>query len=66
MIQEVRTYLCDDTPSDEDIKEAISIVQREGFIIRLHIRYSGAYFATVTCDSTLESVKAQMPRVYGR
>lgn len=67
MIQEVRTYICDGTPSDEDIKEAIDIVQREGFIIRLrwHVRYSGTYFATVACDSTLESVKAQIPRVYG-
>ena len=67
MIQEVRTYICDGTPSDEDIKEAISIVQREGVVIRLqwHVKYSGTYFATVAYDSTLESVKAQIPKVYG-
>ena len=67
MIQEVRTYVCDGTPSDEDIKEAISIVQREGFIIKLnwHKRFSGSYYALVAHDSTIESVKAQMPKVYG-
>ena len=67
MIQEVRIYICDNVPSKEDIEEAISIVKREKFIIKLmwNVRYSGTYHAMVAKDSTYESVRAQMPKVYG-
>jgi hypothetical protein len=66
MIQECKTYLCD-YPKDEDILEAMEIVKRDNCVIKLqwNIPHSGTYFAIVAHDSTLESVKKQIPRVYG-
>lgn len=68
MIQELKTYLCGEgTPTDADIQEAIDIVKRDGTVIKLmwNIRHSGTYSAFVAGNSTIESVRAQMPRVYG-
>ena len=67
MIQECRIYVCDGIPLDEDIFKAIEIVQQNKCLIRLEwfVPYSGHYHAMVALDSTLESVKKQIPRVYG-
>ena len=66
MIQEVRTYVCDDIPSREDILEAIEIVKKENFIIRLtwFVQYSGRYNIMIYKDSTLSSVMEGMPKEY--
>jgi hypothetical protein len=67
MIQELKTYACDGIPTDEDIQQAIDIAQRDGCLIKLswYVKHSGNYSAIIAHDSTLESVRAQMPRVYG-
>lgn len=66
MIQECKVYLCEG-PTDEEILEALDIVKRDHCIIKLqwYVRHRGIYHAIVTFDSTLESVKAQIPKVYG-
>lgn len=66
MIQECKTYLCEG-PTDEEIQEALNIVKRDHIVIKLmwHVPHSGTYHAMVAFDSTLESVKAQIPKVYG-
>ena len=66
MIQEVKTYICE-YPSDEEIQEALNIVKRDNIIIKLqwHVKHSGTYHAIIASDSTIESVKKQIPRVYG-
>ena len=66
MIQEVRIYLSDGEPKEEDILKAIDIVKRDGCLIRLqwHMEYSGMHEVIVAHDSTLESVKAQLPKFY--
>lgn len=66
MIQELKTYICDQIPADADILNAIKIVQEGRFVMRLlwNVEYSGTYDVIVAHDSTLESVKAQMPTIY--
>lgn len=67
MIQRRKTYACDGTPRDEDVLQAIEIAQRENCQIMLcwHVKWSGNYSVLVKPDSTLESVKEKIPRVYG-
>lgn len=66
MIQELKTYLCDHTPKDDDILEAMKIVKNDNCVVKIswHIKYSGTYDVVIANDSTLESVKAQIPKIY--
>ena len=66
MIQELKTYICDQIPTDGDILGAIEIVRKGHFIMKLlwNVEHSGTYHAVISHDSTLESVKAQMPTIY--
>lgn len=71
MIQELKTYVCDHTPKDDDILEAMKIVKNDGCVVRIlwnvkysGTKYSGTYDVLVANDSTLESVKAQLPKIY--
>ncbi len=67
MIQEVKTYYCDRVPQDEDIRQALDIVHRDGVLVKLqwYVRYSGTYTAMIAGDSTMADVKKQIPAVYG-
>lgn len=66
MIQELKTYICDQIPTDTDILGAIEIVKQGGFCMKLlwNVEYSGTYHVIIAHNSTLESVKAQMPTIY--
>lgn len=66
MIQETKTYVCDTIPTDDDILKAMDIVKKEHIIIKLlwYVEYSGTYNAVIAHNSTLESVKAQIPKIY--
>ena len=66
MIQEVKTYICE-YPFDKEIQEALNIAKRDNITIKLqwHVKYSGTYHAIIASDSTIESVKKQIPKVYG-
>lgn len=66
MIQELKTYICDGIPTDADILSAIELVKQGGFCIKLlwYVEYSGTYHVIIAHDSTLESVKEQMPTIY--
>lgn len=66
MIQEIKTYVCDTIPKDDDILKAIDIVRNEHILIKLqwYVEYSGTYHVVIAHDSTIESVKAQMPKIY--
>lgn len=66
MIQELKTYICDHTPKDEDILEAMDIVKRDRCIVMIkwNVAYSGSYHVIVAFDFTLESVKEQLPKLY--
>jgi hypothetical protein len=66
MIQELKTYMCDHTPKDDDILEAMKIVKNDNCVVKIlwNVKYSGTYDVLVANDSTLESVKAQLPKIY--
>ena len=67
MIQELKTYICSNSPTDEDINQALAIVKDQSFIIKFKwfVRYSGWYEATVKNEMTFEQVKEQIPKIYG-
>ena len=67
MIQECKTYLCDGIPSDSDIEDALNIAKHDNCKVKLvwQVPYSGIYYVIVEQESTLKSVKAQVPRMYG-
>lgn len=66
MIQEVKNYKCDSTPNEQDIQQAINISKSNGCLINLYwIKpYSGKYSVMIHPDSTVESIKAQLPKFY--
>ena len=66
MIQELKTFICDAIPSDEDILQSIDLVKNGDFAIKLlwNVPYSGTYHVIISYNSTLESVKQQMPEIY--
>ena len=66
MIQELKTYMCNHIPNDDDILEAMRIVKINDCVVRIlwTVMYSGTYDVLIAQDSTLDSVKAQLPKVY--
>lgn len=63
MIRELKTYLCDFIPSDEDIQQAIDIAKRDDCWVKLYwIRYTGESQVLITKDSHLEVVKEWIER----
>lgn len=66
MIQELKTYICNTVPKDDDILKAIDIAKNEHVLIKLqwHVNYSGTYHVVISQDSTIESVREQMPKIY--
>ena len=66
MIEELKTYICDRIPTDDDILQAMVIVKKERVVIKLmwNVLYSGTYHVSIAHDSSLESVKAQMQTIY--
>lgn len=66
MIQELKTYICDTVPKDDDILKAMDIVKKEHVVIKLqwYVTYSGTYNVVIAQDSTIESVREQMPKIY--
>lgn len=63
----IKEYLCDGTPSDEEIIKAIKIVEKDNCVVRLKwfIPYSGWYTLLVKDGMTFEECKNKLPRVYG-
>ena len=69
MLTEVKTFKCDfdHTPSDDDILECIELAKKYDCVIELTwcLKWSGHYSRYVYKDSTLESVKDTLPKIYG-
>ena len=67
MIHEVKTYFCDNIPGDEDIEQALAFARSGICWVKLcwFVHYSALYSVYVKPESTVDSVKAQMPKVYG-
>lgn len=67
MLKKVDIYWCDSTPQDNDINEILSLVNEKDIIVRVEwfVRYSGHYSFIADKDSTYESIKKQIPRIYG-
>lgn len=65
----VKEYLCDNnTPSDEEINECISIVENEeNCIVKLKwfYPYNGQHTLYVEKGMTFEACKNKLPKVYG-
>ena len=60
----IKEYLCDKrTPSDEEIRECLEIVQKEDCVIRLI--YNGHCKLHITNKMTFEECKSKVPKFYG-
>ena len=67
MLKKVEIYRCDDSPGDEEINEVLYMVKRKNIVIRVEwfVKWSGHYSFIADKDSTYESIKQQIPRIYG-
>ena len=64
----IKEYLCDkETPSDEEIKECLDIVNKEDCIVKLtwFVRYNGWHNLLIKNGMTFEECKDKLPKVYG-
>ena len=64
----VKEYLCDkSTPSDEEIRECLEIVNKEDCVVKLtwFVRYNGWHKLHITSDMTFEECKSKLPKFYG-
>ena len=64
----VKEYLCDKrTPSDEEIKECLEIVNKEDCILKLiwFYPYNGWHKLFIKNGMTFEECKDKLPKVYG-
>ena len=64
----VKEYLCDKaTPSDEEIKECLDIVNKEDCVIKLtwFVRYNGWHNLVIKNGMTFEECKDKLPKIYG-
>lgn len=69
MLTEVKLYQCefDRTPTDDDLLKCIEIAKEDDCIVHLQwcLKWSGNYYVQVTKDSTLETIKERLPKIYG-
>ena len=64
----IKEYLCDkETPSDEEIKECLDIVNKEDCIVKLtwFVRYNGWHNLLIKNGMTFEECKDKLPKFYG-
>lgn len=64
----IKEYLCDKiTPSDEEIRECLEIVNKEDCIVKLtwFVRYNGWHNLLIKNGMTFEECKDKLPKVYG-
>ena len=64
----IKEYLCDkETPSDEEIKECLDIVNKEDCIVKLtwFVRYNGWHNLLIKNGMTFEECKDKLPKIYG-
>ena len=64
----VKEYLCDkETPSDEEIRECLEIVNKEDCIIKLtwFVRYNRWHNLLIKNGMTFEECKDKLPKFYG-
>ena len=64
----IKEYLCDkETPSDEEIRECLDIVNKEDCIIKLtwFARYNGWHNLLIKNGMTFEECKDKLPKFYG-
>ena len=67
MLKEIKHYECDNVPKDEDILQGMEIAKENNCIVTIQwfVPYSGTYTVSISDGSTLDDVKAKMPKVYG-
>ena len=64
----VKEYLCDkETPSDEEIRECLEIVNKEDCVVKLtwFVRYNGWHNLLIKNGMTFEECKDKIPKFYG-
>ena len=64
----IKEYLCDkETPSDEEIRECLEIVNKEDCMIKLtwFVRYNGWHNLLIKDGMTFEECKDKLPKFYG-
>ena len=64
----IKEYLCDkETPSDEEIRECLEIVNKEDCVVKLtwFVRYNGWHNLLIKDGMTFEECKDKIPKVYG-
>lgn len=62
----MENYWCDNTPSSEEINEAIKLAKENKcfIILNWYKNYSGSYSVSIGEEDTLESVQDRLPKRY--
>lgn len=61
----IKEFLCDDTPTDEEILEAIKIARTKNCIVYLYYPYMGyEYRVTISKDISFEECQKQLVPKY--
>lgn len=65
-MKEVKLFKCEKTPTDDEITESIKLATEQNIVVRLEwfVQYSGTYRTDIDSDSTIETVRNSMPKVY--
>lgn len=64
----VKEYLCDNrTPSDEEIKECLEIVNKENCVVKLkwYFPFNGWHERIIQSDMSFAEIKDSLPKRYG-
>lgn len=66
MIKELKTYYCEDVPTDDDLKEGISIARTQDCLVSIvWAVYHSSYRVLIQPTDSLANIRDKMPKVYG-
>ncbi len=67
MLTEVKEYMCDTAPKDDDLLVAMSFAKAYHCIIKITwvMKWSGRYSVLVNKEDSLEDIKSRLPKLYG-
>ena len=66
MIKELKTYYCEDVPTEDDLKEGIRIARINHCLVSIvWAVYHSSYRVLIQPTDSLSNIKDKMPKVYG-
>lgn len=62
----IKYFMCENTPNDKDICEAMDLVEKEDCVVVIKwIVFKSTYLMTIRKGMTFDECRIQIPTVYG-